>query len=122
MLRSLQPTIHVIFSLFFYLTVFLSTSLDAKIIQVPSLYCLEKHLESQDTWVILDVDEVLLVAEDPILQRLQRPVFWSLFKKYTEGMPKEKQDAVVAILKTSGLDNKLGKGLVAQTLKAITDA
>ncbi|MBB63790.1 MAG: hypothetical protein CMO81_01870 [Waddliaceae bacterium] len=96
MLRSLQPTIHVIFSLFFYLTVFLSTSLDAKIIQVPSLYCLEKHLESQDTWVILDVDEVLLVAEDPILQRLQRPVFWSLFKKYTEGMPKEKQDALMS--------------------------
>ena len=42
--------------------------------------------------------------------------------EYFKSLPKEKQDAVVAILKTSGLDNKLGKGLVAQTLKAITDA
>ena len=42
--------------------------------------------------------------------------------EYFKSLPKEKQDAVVAILKTSGLDNKLGKRLVAQTLKAITDA
>ena len=45
-----------------------------------------------------------------------------LAHEYFNSLPKEKQDAVVAILKTSGLDNKLGKGLVAQTLKAITDA